>query len=239
MLFVAGTDTGVGKTIVSAALLIRWKAMGLAARGIKPVESGCVRDPVGRLVAADGELLARCSTGLGEVTPFRFEPPVAPSVAARLSGARLSLEQLSAAVLRASEGADLVLVEPAGGALSPIAEDGLGLDLAANLKAHILLVAKDALGTQSHALLAIEAIQRRGLRLLGCALMRTERHDDRELELQDNLRTIQERSGARMFGPLPHVLGSDDQARAEALARTPGACGIAEALLEALRAQQR
>jgi dethiobiotin synthetase len=219
--------------------LIRWKAMGIAARGVKPVETGCVRDPSGRLVAADGELLARCSTGLGEITPFRFEPPVAPSVAARLSGARLSLEQLRSAVERASDGADLVLVEPAGGALSPIAEDGLGLDLAAGLVAPILLVAKDTLGTQSHALLAIEAIRRRGLQLLGCVLMRNEGRYGSELDLQDNLRTIQERSGAKMFGPLPHVPGSDDQARAEALARTLEASGLAEAVLEELRATER
>jgi dethiobiotin synthetase len=238
-LFVAGTDTGVGKTILSAALLIRWRAMSLVARGIKPVETGCARDAAGRLVAADGELLARWSTGLAEITPFRFEPPVAPAVAARAAGARLEIADLAEAVARGSAGAEVALIEPAGGALSPIASDALGLDLAARLASPVLLVAKDTLGTQSHTLLAIEAIRRRGLALVGCALMRNEPRDGVELSLQDNLRTIEERSGARMFGPFPHVAGPDDEARALAMARAFESSGFAEAVLDVLRATGR
>ncbi len=166
--FVTGTDTGIGKTVLSCALIRALREGGHTVTPRKPVESGCeVRD--GQLFPADGTALREAAgspfPNLDRVTPYRFSHALAPDRAARLVGASLDIEQLRQACLADADQDALLVVEGAGGFYSPLAEDGLNADLAETLRLPVVLVAPDRLGTMNHVLLTAEAIARRGLRL--------------------------------------------------------------------------
>lgn len=172
-LFVTATDTGVGKTFIACSIARNWRALGLTVAPRKPVESGCpLRD--GRLFPADAALLAEAAglpaEHLAEVNRYRLAEPLAPDLAARLAGQPLHLKDLVAASARPADA--WRITEGAGGLYSPLCEDGLNADLAQALGDPVLLVAEDRLGTLSGCLLALEALERRGLRVLGVVLNR-------------------------------------------------------------------
>lgn len=165
-IFVAGAHTDVGKTHVAAALIRAARARGLACDAFKPVLSGFeparwAESDAGRLLAA----LGRGEEGLDAVSPLRFAAPLAPPLAARREGVRLELDEILArcrAWLDTSS-AELRLLEGAGGLMSPVAEDGLALDLPARLGLPSILVGGGYLGAVSHVLTALEVMRARGL----------------------------------------------------------------------------
>ncbi|MBW2281658.1 MAG: dethiobiotin synthase [Deltaproteobacteria bacterium] len=166
-LFVTGTDTGCGKTSVACALARTARAAGLRVRVLKPVETGC-EEHAGERVAADARALAEAAgdtRGADALCPYRLALPAAPEIAARREGVRIDPERLDAAFTAASNpaaGADLLLVEGAGGLLVPIG-DGLDMaGLAARWKLPLLVVARASLGTINHTLLTLEAARARG-----------------------------------------------------------------------------
>ena len=176
-LFVTATDTGAGKTYVGSRLLFRLRQAGVELHPRKPVESGCRVDESGRLTPADGLALARAidrEDWLDIITPLRFAAPLAPDLAAREAGERLHLDQL----LAACQAPGPMLVEGAGGLLSPIAEDALNADLAVALGLPVLVVAPNRLGCINHVLLTLEALERRGLRPISVVLSRTTEQGD-------------------------------------------------------------
>jgi dethiobiotin synthetase len=165
-LFVTGTGTDIGKTYVSCALIRALKARGAAVDAFKPVVSGFdPRDAAGsdpaRLAAALGD-----PAGLFRIAPRRYRAPLAPNLAARLEGQVLALDDLVIdAVARTAELRDgLLLVEGAGGVMSPLTDAETNLDMIVALGAPALLVAGSYLGTISHvltALVALRAVQAR------------------------------------------------------------------------------
>lgn len=176
-LFVTGTDTGVGKTRVAAAIARVLTQAGRNVAVLKPVATGVERQG-DRLRIEDAERLrdgiAR-DVPLERITPLVFEPPLAPCVAARQAGDRLEPEQVVQATRSAltwwqQQGADLSVVEGVGGFLCPLAEGSTVADLALELDLPLVIVARRALGTLNHTLLTIEAIRRRGLRIAGVVL---------------------------------------------------------------------
>lgn len=171
-LFVSGTDTGVGKTRIGAALAAQCAARGFRVRARKPVESGCeIRG--GALLPADAEALRRAAGArepLETVCPYPFAAPLSPPRAAALAGRRLHLAQLTAACTAELSTGDFLLVEGAGGFLSPLADDALNADLALALELPVLLVGDDRLGAVHQVLATAEAVERRGLRLAGVIL---------------------------------------------------------------------
>ncbi len=174
-LFVAGTDTGVGKTFVASALCLGWRRAGVPVAGFKPFETGCTPLP------ADAEALeaaARSGLPLELRCPFRYEEAVAPAVAsARLGEPRRPRRAAAVRTIRSAARGRVAVVEGAGGLLSPL--DGLStnLDLARALGLPVLLVARNALGTQNHTCLALEALRRRRLRVVGVVLSATAEKD--------------------------------------------------------------
>lgn len=171
-LFITGTDTGVGKTRVGVGVARSLVQRGWRVRVRKPVESGCGKRS-GALLAADAEALREAAGGiepLAQICPYRFAAPLAPPRAAALEGRTLGLVQLVDACHAGVEAGDFLLVEGAGGFLSPLAEDALNADLALALALPILLVAEDRLGAIHQALASAEAIERRGLRLAAVVL---------------------------------------------------------------------
>lgn len=162
-LFVAGTGTDIGKTHVACALIRALRARGVAVDAFKPVVSGfdpadpSTSDPA-RLAEALGDPAA-----LPRISPRRYLAPLAPNLAARLEGDTLALDDLAADCRAALAGDhDLMLVEGAGGVMSPLTDEATNLDLIAALDLPVLLIAGSYLGTISHVLTALVALRARG-----------------------------------------------------------------------------
>ena len=167
-LLVTGTDTGVGKTLISAGLCAWLTQRGERVIGFKPVESGTdenAGDP------ADTVLLARCSgvePGLCNV--YALPEPLAPVLAARRAGVEIEPGMLDAGLARATETAEHVIVEGVGGALVEVTPGVMVADLASQWELQTVVVAANRLGVLSHTLLTVEALQRRGVPVLGVVL---------------------------------------------------------------------
>jgi dethiobiotin synthetase len=162
-LFVNGTDTGVGKTILSAALLAAMSAAGEPVRAHKPVVTGLDEPPNG-IWPPDHELLAAVA-GMTpeEVSPLRYGPAVSPHLAARLAGEEIDPDGLLARARRAGEGDVSLIVEGVGGLLTPLVDGYAVRDLAVALGLPVLIAARPGLGTINHTLLTIEAARTVGL----------------------------------------------------------------------------
>jgi dethiobiotin synthetase len=169
-LFVSGTDTGVGKTVVTAALAELLRSAGRTVRVCKPVAT----DADGP-VAADTRLLAAAADDRDYVaiTPWSFDLPAAPPVAARAVGVRLDVDVIALAVQRRMEPGAILLVEGVGGLLCPLTETAVVADLVERLRLPLLIVARLALGTLNHTLLTLEAARSRGLEVFGVVLSET------------------------------------------------------------------
>ena len=162
--FITGTDTGVGKTFVTALLARALRQAGLDTVALKPICSGDRGDAEILRAACDGEL------ELDEINPLWLKTPVAPLLAARHEGRAISIPVLEAWFRTVSAGRNSVLVEGAGGWLVPVASGALVADLAAELGLPVIVVVADRLGCVNHALLTIESIRFRGLECRGIIL---------------------------------------------------------------------
>jgi dethiobiotin synthetase len=170
-LFVTGTDTGVGKTVVAAAICAALAARGERVAAFKPVVTG-TEEPPGDW-PADHELLAvAASSGQApaDVTPVTFAPALSPHYAAELAGTAVEPDALLAAARAASEGADVLVCEGVGGLLVPLALDYSVRDLAVDCALPLVVVARTGLGTINHTLLAVEAAGAAGLHVLGIVM---------------------------------------------------------------------
>jgi dethiobiotin synthetase len=167
--FVTGTDTGVGKTLVTAALLRRLRDAGVAVAGMKPVAAGAADGPEGR-ANADALLLQSESSvrhPYATVNPWLFEPAIAPHIAAAEAGLSIDTGRIVAAHERLRAGAEVVLAEGAGGFLVPLDAKRSCAELPGLLGMEVLLVVGLRLGCLNHALLTAEAVAARGLAFSG------------------------------------------------------------------------
>jgi dethiobiotin synthetase len=194
-LFVAGTGTDIGKTHVACALIQAVRARGLTVDTFKPVVSGfdpadaAASDP-GRLAQALGE-----PDALPRISPRRYRASLAPNLAARLEGDTLRLDDLIAdcRARLARPDRDLLLIEGAGGVMSPMTDNATNLDLMIALDLPILLVAGSYLGTVSHVLTALEVIRARNLTV--AAIVMSESLDAPDLaQTADMLRMFETRA---------------------------------------------
>ncbi len=208
-LFVTGTDTDVGKTFVSVALLNAAKTAGLSTGALKPIAAGCEETPDG-LRNADALALQKVVTldmAYEEVNPIALFDPIAPHIAAQRAGRQLQAERISGfcrgAMMRP---ADLWLVEGAGGWRVPLnAKESLAA-IAQNLNLDVVMVVSMKLGCISHALLTAEAIARDGLRLVGWVANAS----DAGMEAyEDNVTTLKMLLPAPCIGEVPYLASAD------------------------------
>ena len=167
--FIAGTDTGVGKTAITLGLMQRLQDQGHRVAAMKPVASGCERTVQG-LRNADALLLQRqasMSLDYDCVNPYAFEPAIAPHIAAREAHTRIDLETLRPALAAVSTAADRVCVEGVGGWQVPLNERQTAAELAGLAELEVVLVVAIRLGCLNHALLTARAIAADGFRLAG------------------------------------------------------------------------
>jgi dethiobiotin synthetase len=178
--FVTGTDTGVGKTFVAAALVGALRRLGVDVGVMKPVASGCIRRGA-ELVCEDAELL-RAAAGsrdpAGAVCPIRFAAPLGPSVAARLERRRVDLRRVGTELRRLRAAHNFMVVEGVGGLAVPLGRRSDVADMASATGLPLVIVAADRLGVLNHALLTVEYAGRKGLDVAGVILNRPDRRRD-------------------------------------------------------------
>ena len=194
-LFIAGTDTGVGKTAVLAGLLRALRRAGLDAAPMKPVQTGCrplhrglVSPDLERAFRAAGFRPAAAERRL--MCPYPFRPACSPHLAAARAGVRIRLSAIRKAFRRLSAQHSFVLVEGAGGILAPLNEKETMLDLMRALGLPVIVAARPGLGTLNHTLLTLRELRRAGLKLLAVVLVRTGRRPWGAIE-RSNQETIQ------------------------------------------------
>ncbi len=204
-IFVTGTDTGVGKTVVTAALAATLHARGLRVGVMKPVESGCPQGDNG-LQPLDALFLraaSGCDAALALVNPYTLAHPLAPALAAELEGVHIDIDHIRECYRHLSAAHDIVLVEGAGGLLAPFAGERTMRDLAVELNLPVLLVAGNCLGVINHTGLTVEAIRQRGLPLVGVILNHIS--PDADEAVRTNAESIRRWGGAPLLGELPYV----------------------------------
>lgn len=171
-IFVTGTDTGVGKTVVSALIVRALKLKGVNTAVMKPIETGCRKEGT-VLIPSDGEFLkemAEMDEPITEVTPYCFETPVAPLVASETEGRDIHIERIIDQFKRLTKKYDFVVVEGVGGLMVPITEVAMVVDLIEELDIPVIIVSLNKLGVLNHTLLTVEAIKNRSLELKGLVM---------------------------------------------------------------------
>jgi len=219
-LFVTGTDTGVGKTLVASGLLRLARRAGRTPIPFKPVETGCDPEPLDarRLWRA-----ARPPITPDEVCLHALPLPAAPTQAAAAAGVRIDLAAIAERARTLARHGDFLLVEGAGGLLVPFEGGRTAADLAAMLGLPLLVVGRTALGTINHVALTLAESTRRGLTVAGCLLSRGE--PEIAPHEAGNVEMIAAVSGIRPLGVLPHLpaeVRDDDDAVADAVASALG-----------------
>ncbi|HEY8118918.1 MAG TPA: dethiobiotin synthase [Methylophilaceae bacterium] len=200
--FITGTDTGVGKTLISSALINGFVSHGYKTAGMKPVAAGCelqdselISEDVTQLVLASNVTLP-----LRQINPYAFLPALAPHIAAEQAGVNISLKVITDAYRQASTQADVVIVEGVGGFCVPLGDDIDTADMAQRLGLPLIMVVGMRLGCLNHALLTAEAIKARGLKLAGWVANQI---DPKMSAFEENLQALKERLGCPCLGVVP------------------------------------
>ena len=201
--FIAGTDTGVGKTLVACALLRAFAGRGGKAVGMKPVAAGCVETLAG-LCCEDVENLRAAGNVVASrewVIPYALASAVAPHIAAEQAGVEVSLEQIDRCFRRLREMADVTVVEGVGGFVVPLNARQDAADMAEMLGLPVILVVGMRLGCINHALLTAQAIRHKGLHLAAWVANRV---DPGMSAFDENLRALETRLAAPLLGVIPY-----------------------------------
>jgi len=211
--FVTGTDTGVGKTIITGALARALRMSGRSVGVFKPVESGCaVRE--NELVPEDAVFLKKmacCPEDLHAVCPYRMKHALAPGVAAALEGIEIDVARITAAFRTIQNRYDIVLVEGAGGLMVPVAGNLLTSGLITALKLPLLVVARLSLGTINHTLLTVKQAQHSGISVAGIILNQLS-PETRNAE-DTNPAVIRKFTDVPIIGQMPYI---PDEQRSDA-----------------------
>ncbi|GAA4357979.1 dethiobiotin synthase [Kangiella marina] len=200
--FVAGTDTEIGKTFISAALIRGLVAKGHAVAGLKPIASGA--EPVQGVLKNEDALQLQQASNMGlsyrDINPLCFEPAIAPHIAADLAGQLLNVEELANKVVMPDD-ADVVLVEGAGGWLTPLNQTETYADWVEQEKLDVILVVGMKLGCLNHAMLSVRNIESRGLKLAGWVANFAQ---GKMNMAEDNLKWLKDNMPAPCLGIVPY-----------------------------------
>ncbi|MFN3681475.1 MAG: dethiobiotin synthase [Nitrospira sp.] len=224
-IFVTGTDTGVGKTVVSAALSIALTRLGFRVGVMKPIETGTSPACLSQSDAARLRQAVGCQAPLNTISPYRFSLPVAPITAAKHTRRTISLPLLHRRYRQLAQQHDWMVVEGVGGALVPISANRDVTDVILQFHLPAVIVGRSGVGGINHARLTIEALHRRKIPIIALVL-------NRPIPVRSSLERTQEHStvevlrrltGVPVLGPLPHqpTLARDFQRAATRLAHSP------------------
>jgi len=207
-LFVTGTDTEVGKTVISTALIDVLKQQGLSVSGMKPVASGCELTQAGLRNDDAVQLMQHANVDLpyDVVNPYAFEPAIAPHIAAAQVDTVVDMAVIKHNFEQIQQQADAVVVEGAGGWFVPLNQQHTMKDLAAMLDLPVVLVVGIRLGCINHALLTVNAIAQAGLPLLGWVANSVET----VAEQDDIIATLKQHIAAPCLGVVPTLTSQQD-----------------------------
>ncbi len=206
--FITGTDTGVGKTWATLALMKAMQNKGKVVAGMKPVACGCKETRDGLRNDDAVKILQQSSKRPSQtldyktVNPYAFEQAVAPHIAAGLAGVKIDIEKIADDFYLLKEGADCVLVEGIGGWCVPLGSEDMLADLVKRLDLQVILIIGLRLGCINHALSTVRAIQADGVNLCGWM---TSQLDPDYAFLEETMMTLQARISAPLLGNLPHM----------------------------------
>ena len=203
--FVTGTDTNVGKTLISCALLHGFAAQGKRVAGMKPVAAGCDDDAQHEDVA---QLCAASNVSVSKdlINPCCFSQAIAPHLAAQHDGVNINLARIVESFSALTEQVDVVIVEGAGGFVVPLNDGQDSADLAVQLALPVILVVGMRLGCLNHALLTVEVIAARGLTLAGWVANVV---DAGMAMLDENIAALRQRIAAPLLGVVPYLAQPD------------------------------
>jgi len=218
-IFITGTGTGVGKTIVTAGVLRSVRAAGVNAMVMKPAQTGVIADPNEAAAGSDISFVLRAANltierdTLAHVFSYVFPPACSPHLAARMAGTTIEISKIVADAQWLLERYDFLLAESAGGLMVPLNERETMLDLAVAFGFPALLVGHSGLGTINHVLLSLEALRRRNQCVLGVVLSDTQPVAESERYLyNDNAHTIEKFGHVPVLARVPYLGENPDLA---------------------------
>ncbi len=216
--FITGTDTGVGKTVIAAALVKAIGLLGYSVCGMKPIETGCaksefrvqssefgVKDRV--LIPTDGMFLreiAGTDDSIDLVTPITFENPLAPMVASDIEGTIVDIDKIQKAYKELSKKYDVVIIEGIGGLLVPIKKDYFVLDLAKDFGLPLIVVSRPGIGTLNHTMLTVSYAIKEGLNVAGIIINYSQPPEDTLAE-DTNPEVMKQISPVPLIGIFPYL----------------------------------
>ncbi|MCK5851207.1 MAG: dethiobiotin synthase [Kiritimatiellae bacterium] len=215
-IFITGTDTDIGKTVVTATVLMILREAGIDAVPMKPIQTGCEKNN-GELTTPDLDF-SLATSGL-DITraekklmcPCRFESACSPHLAARRADQAISLDDICHSFNQLTNQHESVIVEGAGGIMVPICSELTMLDLMAIMAIPVILVARPELGTINHTLLSLRELERAHLIVKGVIFNETSPTDWGYIE-EDNRNTIEKLSGIPVIGRMSFIPGLDTEA---------------------------
>ncbi|MBE0438476.1 MAG: dethiobiotin synthase [Gammaproteobacteria bacterium] len=207
-LFVTGTDTDAGKTVVSVALIDLLKQQGLRVAGMKPIASGCELTEVGLRNDDAMQLAQHANVHLpyDMINPYAFQPAIAPHIAAEQVNVAIDLDVIKHNFEQIQQQADAVVVEGAGGWLVPINQQHTIADIASTLNLPVILVVAIRLGCINHALLSVNAIAQSGSRLVGWVANSVTASNEQD----EIIATLKQRIEAPCLGIVPTLAAQQD-----------------------------
>ncbi len=208
-IFITGTDTGVGKTVVSAGLAMVLKGRGMRVGVMKPIATGCIGDN-GRLVSSDAVYLFEAAENeyAPLTSPVRFRNPVAPSIASLYEQKEVDLEAIRKAYKELQKHYDYLIIEGIGGILVPLKKNFLVANLIREMELPIVIVSHVSLGAINHTLLTVDSALIRGFLIKGIIFNRAPLVNYSLAELT-NPRVIHELTGLPVLGTLPEIIDVD------------------------------
>lgn len=204
--FITGTDTGVGKTIVSGIIIRALQMAGHRVGAMKPIETGCTKTG-DVLMPADGmylKTLSRMEENISYVTPVRFESSLSPMAAREIEGGDIDIEWIKADFRELRDKYDAVVVEGIGGLLVPIKADYFVSDLAVDFNLPLVIVSSPFLGTVNHTLLTVDCALKRGLKVAG-VIINYFRPPEGSLAEYTNPGLIEKLAPVPLLGVIPHM----------------------------------
>lgn len=207
--FVTGTDTGAGKTIVTAGLVGLLINDGLDVGVMKPIETGCPKRN-GRLVPRDAiflKVVSGSKDGLSLINPYRLSKPLAPLIAAEIDHKKIELGKISSAYKKLREKHDIIFVEGAGGLLVPLTGKLTNLDLIVKLALPVIVVVGSKLGAVNHTLLTLNWARENGIKIIGLVINRPNPNPSprKNLAEKTNPMLIRFFAGVPILGEVPYI----------------------------------
>jgi dethiobiotin synthetase len=214
--FITGTDTGVGKTIITAALVKAAQRLGFKATGMKPIETGCNKTINSRqhtgyrndfLIPLDGKFLQEISgteESIDLITPVRFEKPLAPMPASEMEGISVDIREITNAFTTLAHIYNVLIIEGVGGILVPITKDYSVLDMAKDSGLPVIVVTKPGLGTINHTLLTVKYALKEELTVAGIIINYT-RPAEETIAEQTNPEVLEKICPVPILGIFPYI----------------------------------